>query len=142
MLLVLISVPSPWPLLSTAPGHLLGPRLYVLGRKRGPIPRSLATVVASVLWTRLGIRRPLLSMPGFHNSTVLASAWILQKLFDRVPHQILYNCLVASGLPVTFTNGSQPFVVPKNTSSPPTALVGLSMSLVVFLKVMRWLVLA
>ena len=38
--------------------------------------------------------------------------------------------------------GSQPFVVPKNTSSPPTALVGLSMSLVVFLKVMRWLVLA
>lgn len=124
-------------------GHLLGPRLYVLGRKSGPIPRSLAIVVASVLWTRLGIRRPLLSMLGFHNSIVLASAWILQKL--------LTACHITSSItalsPRVFLLpspilGSQPFVVPKNTSSPPTALVGLSMSLVVFLKVMRWLVLA
>ena len=43
-------------------------------------------------------------MPGFHNSTVLAFSLDLAKAFDRVPHQILYNCLVASGLPVTFTN--------------------------------------
>ena len=66
--------------------------------------------------SQFGYRRGKRSVdPAWYSSAAAEHAWISQfhrvgfsldlaKAFDRVPHQILYNCLVASGLPVTFTN--------------------------------------
>ena len=78
--------------------------------------------------TQFGYRRGKRSVdPAWCSAAAAEHAWLSQahrvgfsldlaKAYDRIPHEILYKCLIASGLPVNFCNlGFRQFVVLANT---------------------------